>query len=242
MKKYVVYYRSWPRKTPSHVELSSQKREIERFVSYNQGQIIATYTEKEAKHTQRPELAKAIEHTLRSDAALVIGHLGRLARNIPVTRLLQETKVDFVCCDAPTINRLTIHIMEVMAEDESRRLGDRSKKALAKAKARGVKLGSADPRLWKGREHLRGTKKAIAAAAVKKRIKTRNTYSFLLEEIKTRRTRGDTLPEIIEWLNQQGHTTTAGMPFTQTALWRIIDRYLGKEYLGNNLRKRKAAV
>lgn len=212
MKKYVVYYRSWPRKTPSHVELSSQKRESERLVSYNQGQIIGTYTEKEAKHTQRPELVRAIEHALRSDAALVIGHLGRLARNIPVTRLLQETKVDFVCCDAPTINRLTIHIMAAVAEDESRRLGDRSKKALALAKARGVKLGSADPRLWKGREHLRGTFKAIA------------------------------LPEIIEWLNQQGHTTTAGMPFTQTALWRIIDRYLGKEYLGNNLRKRKAMV
>ena len=54
-----------------------------------------------------------------------------------------------------------------------------------------------------------------------------------MPEIKARRERGETLPEIVEWLNQQGHTTTAGKPFTQTAVWRLIDRYLGKEWLGN---------
>ena len=84
---------------------------------------------------------------------------------------------------------------------------------------------------------MRGTKKAIAAAARKKKERTRNNYAFLMPEIKARRERGDTLPEIVEWLNQQGHITTAGKPFTQTAVWRLIDRYLGKEWLGNNLRK-----
>ena len=100
-----------------------------------------------------------------------------------------------------------------------------------------MKLGSADPRLWKGREHLRGTKKAIAAAAEEEREATRNTYAFLMPEIKARRERGETLPEIMDWLNEQGHTTTAGKPFTQTAVWRLIDRYLGKEYLGSTQKK-----
>ena len=54
-----------------------------------------------------------------------------------------------------------------------------------------------------------------------------------MPEIKARRERGETLPEIMDWLNQQGHKTTAGKPFTQTAVWRLIDRYLGKEWLGN---------
>ena len=58
-----------------------------------------------------------------------------------------------------------------------------------------------------------------------------------MPEIKDRRERGETLPEIVEWLNQQGHTTTAGKPFTQTAVWRLIDRYLGKEYLGSTRKK-----
>jgi DNA invertase Pin-like site-specific DNA recombinase len=126
-----------------------------------------------------------------------------------------------------------------MAEEETRKVSDRSKAALAAAAARGVKLGSARPGHWKGREHQRGTKLAIAAAARKKKERTRNNYAFLMPEIKLRRERGDTLPEIVEWLNQQGHITTAGKPFTQTAVWRLIDRYLGKELLGNNLRKHR---
>jgi hypothetical protein len=62
---------------------------------------------------------------------------------------------------------------------------------------------------------------------------TKNTYAFLMPEIKARRERGETLPEIMDWLNGQGRKTTAGKPFTQTAVWRLIDRYLGKEWLGN---------
>jgi hypothetical protein len=51
------------------------------------------------------------------------------------------------------------------------------------------------------------------------------------------RERGGTLPEIVEWLNNQDYTTTAGKPFTQTAVWRLLDRYLGKEYLGSTRKK-----
>ena len=219
MKKYVVYYRSWPKKSPSHVALMAQESEAKRLVSYNGGQIVASYTDREVvKNKRRPEFAKAIEHAIGSEAALVIAHLGRLARNIPVTRALLESQVDFVCCDAPDANRLNIHILANMAEEETRKVSDRAKVALAAAAARGVKLGSADPRLWKGREHLRGTKKAIAAAARKKKERTRNNYAFLMPDIRLRRERGDTLPEIVEWLNQQGHVTTAGKPFTETAV------------------------
>jgi DNA invertase Pin-like site-specific DNA recombinase len=234
MKKYVAYYRQWLKKNRSRVEVWTQENEVERFVSYNGGQLVAAYTDREKKQRgDRPELAKAIEHANRSEATLVIAHLGRLARNVPVTRLLLESRVDFVCLDNHDIHQRTIHIIANMAEEETRKVSDRAKTALAAAKARGVKLGSADPRLWKGREHLRGTRKAIAAAARKKKDATRNTYSFLMPEIKARRERGETLPEIVEWLNQQGHRTTAGKPFTQTAVWRLIDRYLGKEWLGN---------
>ena len=237
MKRYIVYYRSWPKKSRLHVDLAAQREEAERFVSYNNGRIIATYTEKEGKHNRRTEFPKAVEHALRSEATLVVCHLGRLARNVPATRLLLESQVDFVCLDNHDINRTTIHIIANVAEEETRKVSDRAKTALAAAKARGVKLASANPNHWKGREHLRGTKLAIAAAARKKKERTRNTYAYLMPEIKARRERGDTLPEIVEWLNQQGKVTTAGKPFTQTAVWRLIGRYLGKEWLGN-IRKR----
>jgi DNA invertase Pin-like site-specific DNA recombinase len=237
MKRYIVYYRSWSKKTPSHVELAEQQEEAERFVSYNKGRITATYTDKEGKHDHRTEFPKAVDHALRLEATLVICHLGRLARNVPVTRRLLDSQIDFVCLDNPDINRLSIHIIANMAEAETRKVSDRAKAGLAAARARGVKLASARPDHWKGREHLRGTFKAIAAAARKKKERTKNMYRFLMPEIKQRRERGETLPEIVEWLNQQGHVTTAGKPFTQTAVWRLIDRYLGKEWLGNIKKK-----
>jgi len=233
MKKYVVYYRSWQKITPSRVEVATQEMEAERYVAYNDGRVIASYTDTEGKQGRRPEFPKAVEHAIRSEGVLVIAHLGRLSRNVPVTRLLLDSGVDFVVLDNPDINPRTIHIIANMAEDETRRISDRSRKAMQACIAKGVKLGSARPDHWKGREHLRGTKLAIAAAAKKKKAQTKQTYAYLMPEIKARRERGETLPEIVEWLNGQGQVTTAGKPFTQTAVWRLIKRYLGVEYLGN---------
>jgi DNA invertase Pin-like site-specific DNA recombinase len=238
VKPYVVYFRVWPKKSRSSVPLAAQKAEAARFVTYNngqgQGEVIAEFADKETKKLgQRPELAKAIEHAIRSEATLLIVHLGRLARNVTVTRMLVESRVEFFCVDNPKVHRQSIDIIANMADEERRKISDRSKTALAAAKARGVKLGSADPRVKKA-NYLRGTYKAIAVAAEKKREGVRSTYAFLMPEIQARRERGETMPEIMDWLNQQGYTTTAGKPFTQTAVWRLIDRYLGKEYLGNS--------
>jgi len=237
VKKHIVYYRQWLKQSRSRVELAVQEAETKRFVAFNGGRIVATYTEKEnpqaKRPIERPELQRAIEHAIRSEATLVICHLGRLVKNLAVTRALQDSNVDFVCLDARKVHPQTIRMFAATAEDESRKVSERSKKAMAACRARGVKLGSARPGHWDGRDHLRGTKLAIAAAAKKKREKTRVLYAFLIPEIRARRERGETLPEIADWLNQQGHVTTAGKPFTQTAVWRLIDRYLGKEWLGS---------
>jgi len=251
MKKYVAYCRRWPKKRNSaqhsvvHPDLPTQEAEARRLLQFNEGIILAVYTEKEERwvdpQTARPELAKAIKHALRCKATIVVPFLGRLARNVPFTRAMLNSGVDLVCCDNRNINRLTLPILAATAEKESQRISERIKNSLADAQARGVKLGSNRPGHWEGREHRRGTKRAIAAAARKKKTKTRNTYAFLMPEIKARRERGETLPEIVDWLNQEGHTTTAGKPFTQTAVWRLIDRYLGKPWLGNNIRKQKSA-
>lgn len=233
MDQYINYLRASKAHT---LKLADQKAAVREFIELNGGEVIASFTEKAGATGQFPTLQQAIAKAKETGAWLLIAKIGRLNRNLVFTTTLYNSGVKFACCDMEEATHLTAHVMVGLATEESQRIRQRTREGLARAKARGVKLGAHRPGHWDGKGN-RGLKLAIAGSIAKRKERAASAYHLLLPDIKTRRERGDTLPEIAEWLNQTGHTTTVGKPFTEVAVWRIIDRYIGKEYLGNNTRK-----
>lgn len=145
--KFIAYYRvSTERQGQSGLGLDGQRKAVADYLNGGSWALVAEFTEVESgKRSDRPQLAKALDAARRKKATLVIAKLDRLARNVHFVSGLMEAGVDFVACDFPTANRLTIHILAAVAEHEARAISERTKAALAVAKARGRKLGWSNP-------------------------------------------------------------------------------------------------
>jgi DNA invertase Pin-like site-specific DNA recombinase len=234
LKRYVAYYRvSTKRQGKSGLGLEAQQEAVHRMAQFNGATIIAEYIEVETgKNSARPKLHEAIHRAELTNSTLVVAKLDRLARNSHFTGSLMESGLDFICCDNPHATKFTLQILAAVAEHEAKQISERTKAGLQVAKAKGVKLGSARPGHWDGREHLRDWKRAAAASIVVRQEKAAHRYRTLLPEIKRRREAGETLQSITDWLNSQGFVTKSGMPYKAANVRRIIERYLGVDYLG----------
>jgi DNA invertase Pin-like site-specific DNA recombinase len=89
----------------------------------------------------KPQLAGAITAAKKAKATLIIAKLDRLARNVHFISGLMESGVDFVAADNPHANKLMVHMLAAFAEHERELISQRTKAALAAAKARGIRLG-----------------------------------------------------------------------------------------------------
>lgn len=165
-ERYIAYYRvSTRRQGRSGLGLDAQRKSVAEFLGARQGQLIREFVETESgTKNDRPELAAALEACRLYRARLVIAKLDRLARNASFLLSLRDAGVDFICCDMPDANRLTVGILAMVAEDEADRISRRTKAALAAAKARGVSLGAAGPKNL--RNQLAGSRKGNATKAV----------------------------------------------------------------------------
>jgi DNA invertase Pin-like site-specific DNA recombinase len=226
--KIISYRRvSTKKQGQSGLGLDGQQAALEAYVRQHGATCIATYTEVETgKRSDRPELIKAIAHAKRSKARLVVAKLDRLARNVEFTAALMRSGVDFVACDNPHANKLTIHILAAIAEHEAEQIAERTKTALQAAKRRGIKLGSARPGHWAGREQarLQGARKGNKAAGVALAEAADEAYSDLYPMLLERRKQGMTFQRIADNLNENGHTTRRGKPWNASQVLRVLRR------------------
>jgi DNA invertase Pin-like site-specific DNA recombinase len=227
MKKLIAYYRvSTKKQGVSGLGLEAQESSVQDYAARSRGQILQSYKEVESgKNSERPALAKAITQAKLTKSTLVIAKLDRLARNLHFVSALMESGVDFVCCDIPDANRLTIHILAAVAEAESKAISDRTKAALAAAKKRGVKLGANRKNTFNALRRAEGWKKGTKVAAKVRTSRTKEAYEGIMPDIHELRHLGSSYREIARWLNDRHYTTSTGKPWSSTAVLRVVERY-----------------
>lgn len=143
---FVAYYRvSTAKQGASGLGLEAQRRTVAEYLQATSGDLVGEFEEIESgKRSDRPALARAIERCSLTGARLLIAKLDRLSRNVHFLTGLEEEGVDFVACDMPEANRLTVHIMAAVAQQEREAISARTKAA----------LGSIKVRLAAGEEHV----------------------------------------------------------------------------------------
>jgi len=141
--RFISYVRvSTARQGASGLGLEAQRSAVNAYIAGQGGKLLEEFREIESgKKDDRPQLAAALAACRKLKAMLVIAKLDRLARRVSFISALMDGDVDFVACDFPQANRLTLHILAAVAEHERSMISERTKAALRAAKARGVKLG-----------------------------------------------------------------------------------------------------
>lgn len=219
MTDYVAYARvSTAKQGRSGLGLEAQEAAIQAFIKDGDRLLAPIYIEVESgKHSDRPELAKALKRAKLTGSTLLVAKLDRLSRNVAFISQLMEAKVDFIACDQPSATPFTIHIYAALAENERKMISERTKAALQAAKERGTKLGG-----------FRGHKVNPALGTAERTKRAALFNGRVAEAIADVQQAGITsLAGIARELTRQGIPTSRGGAWKATQVARVMARSVG---------------
>jgi DNA invertase Pin-like site-specific DNA recombinase len=213
--KYVAYYRvSTERQGRSGLGLEAQRKAVLDHLNGGGWKLLGEFTEVETGKgsnalAKRPQLQAALDLCRKQKATLLIAKLDRLARNVHFVSGLMESGVDFVAADMPMANRLTVHILAAVAEHEREMISQRTKAALAAAKARGVQLGQHGKEVL---SRLNGQEAAKRARELRPLLNELAAAGFSSTRL------------IAAELNRRGVKSPRGRSWHQTSVARLLSR------------------
>lgn len=221
-KKYIAYYRvSTKHQGQDGYGMEAQKSYVERFVSQRGGEILEYYLDVESgKKTDRRGLLQAIEASKRLGATIAVAKLCRLARNASFIMALRDSKVDFIACDMPEANAMTIGIMALVAQDYRESVSDNTRRGLQAKMKTGWVPGNASN--FTDDSRRKGAQAVRAAAMENENNRKAALHAKLLQDA------GNTLKQICEKLEEGGFKTATGGKFYATSICRILKRYENK--------------
>lgn len=217
---FVSYLRvSTSRQGSSGLGLEAQREAVARHISSLGGRVVSEYQEVETGRganalSCRPELRRALDFARRNRLSLVVAKLDRLTRSARLLLELVESSRDvgLVFCDLPSVpcgpvGKFMLTQLAAVAEFEAGIISQRTRDALAAAKARGVRLG-------RHGEVLASQRRAEALAFALK----------VAPELTVASAGSATLASIAEDLNERGVPTPHGGAWHPTSVARVKRR------------------
>jgi DNA invertase Pin-like site-specific DNA recombinase len=236
MKKFVSYYRvSTIRQGQSGLGLQSQKNAVASFIK-DGGELVGEFTEIETgtRKKKRIEIYKAIELARKEKAILIVAKLDRLARDVEFTSALFNGGVEFICCDNPNANKLTIQLLSVIAEHEAEVISSRIKAALKvkKDKIRKGNFVNKDGSIMKaingkvrlGNPNGFGDFQKLGVQKIKENSLNNKANIQAMDIICTYRKNGATFQTIADKLNKLQYKTRRGKQFNPVQVQRLYNR------------------
>jgi DNA invertase Pin-like site-specific DNA recombinase len=167
----------WITSAISYLRVSTDKQGIDGYGIEAQRQAIAALLngnmplmefveEKSGKETtNRPQLNAAWKACKAKKATLVVARLDRLSRSVHDISGWLAQSYDFRCADMPERNPFMIHVYAAFAEEERRKISERTKLAMQAARdQRGRSFGAAANPAHGARLAAQNRAKAIEAA------------------------------------------------------------------------------
>lgn len=209
---FVAYYRTSTR--TQDLGIAAQKAAVIAWLNGGNHTVIGEFEEQESgKNDERKQLQAAIALCKKRKATLVIAKMDRLSRDLAFIANLMKSGVEFVACDNPHANKLTIHILAAVAEHERDMIAKRTSEALQALKRQGKKLGSPEIEKAQAKSREVRTAKADQFAA---------NILPIIEKIKAS---GDTtLRAIASELNERNIKTSRGGEWSAKQVQLVLER------------------
>jgi DNA invertase Pin-like site-specific DNA recombinase len=223
-KPIVAYIRvSTQKQGQSGLGLEGQQAAIERFCAADGYEITRTLVEIETAKgvdalERRPQLKAALKRAAAYKCSVVVAKLDRLSRDVAFISGLMAQGVPFIVTEIPNADPFMLHIYAAVAEQERTKISERTKAALAAAKARGVKLGNPHgPKPFTAEARLQG------AEALRQQADARaQQLSEILAEFA-----GQSANATAKALNERGLPSPRGGKWTARSIINVRARLAG---------------
>jgi DNA invertase Pin-like site-specific DNA recombinase len=204
----------------SGLGLEAQRASVRAFCAAQGWTLVAEYSDvASGKDDRRPGFLAALARCRQLGAILAVARLDRITRRAHTLPRLLEEGYALRAADMPGADDLMLRIYAAMAQRERELIGERTRAALAAARARGVALGG-------DRGHRPPVPSDAGAAALARAEAAERTAHRLLLEVERLRDEGVLAhAAIARSLTVRGvPTPRGGAVWTHTTVARVLGR------------------